>query len=358
MSELRQIEFEAPTSVEVRGCRVVLLSGGVSGEREVSLATGRGVHAAFEQLRAEPSPLRVSDVRSVEVGRDGRWLVGGESLDAPRAIERLGDVDVYFLCLHGGAGEDGTIQGLLASSGRRHTGSGVRASALCMDKLALRGLARENGLRVAPGARVDAPRWAGQRLVERARLVSLSRSGWVVKPRCGGSSVDTGIVHDLAGLEGAIERVLANGDDALVEARVVGVELSCGVLEDEQGEPGALTPIEIQPRDGRFFDYEQKYAADGAREVCPPVSVDPRTLGRVRTLAARIHRLAGCAGYSRSDFIVPRLGGGFGEPVLLEVNTLPGLTERSLLPQEAAVDGINYANLCLRILAAAVRSSR
>jgi D-alanine-D-alanine ligase len=130
------------------------------------------------------------------------------------------------------------------------------------------------------------------------------------------------------------------------------------VLEDEQGELRALTPIEIQPRDGRFFDYEQKYSAEGAREVCPPVSVDARTLGRVRSLAARIHRLAGCSGYSRADFIVPRLGPGFGEPVLLEVNTLPGLTERSLLPQEAAVDGIDYAQLCLRILAAATRSPR
>lgn len=359
MSELRQIEFgEVASTAVASGCRVVLLSGGASGEREVSLATGRGVRAALEQPPAESATLRVSEVRAVEIERDGRWLVGGEALDAPRAIERLGEVDVFFLCLHGGAGEDGTVQGLLASAGRRHTGSGVRASALCMDKLALRGLAREHGLRVAPGAYVDAGRWREQRLVERARLVSISRSGWVVKPRCGGSSVDTGVVHDLAGLEGAIERVLASGDDALVEARVVGVELSCGVLEDEQGELRALTPIEIQPRDGRFFDYEQKYSAEGAREVCPPVSVDARTLGRVRSLAARIHRLAGCSGYSRADFIVPRLGPGFGEPVLLEVNTLPGLTERSLLPQEAAVDGIDYAQLCLRILSAATRSPR
>ncbi len=367
-----------------RAVRVAVIGGGASGEREVSLATARGVRGALsaapdgalhEAARAtalEPASdatapsaeeldaLRVLDVLAIELETDGRWSFDGRTLDAAAALDALRDIDVFFLCLHGGAGEDGTLQGLLSASGRRHTGSGVRASALCMDKLALRGLARECGMRVAPGVCLGAGDWRTQRPAELARALSISRSGWVVKPRCGGSSVDTAIVHDAKALSLAIERVLAGGDDALVEARVDGVELSCGVLEGANGSR-ALTPIEIQPRDGQFFDYEQKYSTQGAREVCPPENVDARSLRRVQALAERIHRSAGCRGYSRTDFIVPRSTSSagetlFGEPVLLEVNTLPGLTERSLLPQEAADAGIGYRELCLRILAAALRA--
>lgn len=345
------------------GVCVAVLGGGTSSERDVSLASARGVHSALAALcssRTGSPSLR--EVRAIEIELDGRWRVGERSLDAARALLELADVEVFFLCLHGGVGEDGTVQGLLSSAGRRHTGSGVRASALCMDKVALRGVAREHSVRVAPGVCVSAREWRASPLAELARLRAISREGWVVKPRCGGSSVNTAVVLEPSSLEPSLERVFASGDDALVEARVDGVELSCGVLETSEGEPRALTPIEIQPRGGKFFDYEQKYSADGARELCPPVSVDPSSVVRVRALAERIHRAAQCQGYSRADFIVPRVGAApnaaWGEPVLLEVNTLPGLTERSLLPQEAAAEGIGYGELCLRILAAALREAR
>jgi D-alanine-D-alanine ligase len=382
---MNELEAAVPSSAgsgagtpSLRDLRVAVIGGGASGEREVSLATARGVRGALNEAlndatkapateRAneaaapttlEFAALRVLDVLAIELEVDGRWSFNGRTLDAAAALDALRDVDVFFLCLHGGAGEDGTLQGLLSASGRRHTGSGVRASALCMDKLALRGLARECGMRVAPGVCLSARGWRSERPAEFARALSISRSGWVVKPRCGGSSVDTAIVRDASALSPAIERVLAGGDDALVEARVEGVELSCGVLDGPAGSR-ALPPIEIQPRDGQFFDYEQKYSTQGAREVCPPENVDARSFRRVQALAERIHRSAGCRGYSRTDFIVPRSESNagetwFGEPVLLEVNTLPGLTERSLLPQEAASVGIGYRELCLRILAAAL----
>lgn len=345
------------------GLRVAVLGGGCSGERDVSLASARGVHAALAQLCVSDGAERsLREVRSVEIELDGRWRVGERSFDALEALRELHEVDVFFVCLHGGVGEDGTIQGMLAAAGRRHTGSGVRASALCMDKLALRGVAREQGLRVAPGVCLSARAWRAAPEAELARLSSVSRSGWVVKPRCGGSSVNTAVVREQRALEQALVRVLEDGDDALIEARIDGVELSCGVLQGADGEARALLPIEIQPRAGEFFDYEQKYSSDGAREICPPISLDAPSIARVRALAERIHRAAQCRGYSRADFIVPRVGQApdskWGEPVLLEVNTLPGLTERSLLPQEAAAEGIGYTELCLRILDAALVESR
>lgn len=335
--------------------RVAVLGGGESGEREVSLASARAVFAALSAQRSHPRcSVAVGELRLVQLEPRGVWRLGEQVTDAIGALGALADIEVFFLCLHGGAGEDGTLQGLLASAGRRHTGSGVQASALCMDKLALRGLAREQGLRVAAGACIDARSWSADPAAALARCAALSGSGLVVKPRRGGSSVDTALIDAPAAAGAAIERVLAGGDDALVEERIGGVELSCGVLQSRGGDAHALPPIEIQPDAGRFFDYEQKYSAAGARELCPPVSVDTRSIERVRALALRIHRAAGCRGYSRSDFIVPRAADGFGEPVLLEVNTLPGLTERSLLPQEAAAVGIGYGELCLRILENAV----
>ncbi len=340
-----------PARGPARELIVAVLGGGESGEREVSLASARGVMAALGTTRSHSGcSIAVTDVRFVQLESKGVWRVGELETDACGALGALVDVDVFFICLHGGAGEDGTLQGLLASTGRRHTGSGVQASALCMDKLALRGLAREEGLRVAAGACIDAASWRADRGAALSRCAALSDSGWVIKPRRGGSSVDTALVDDAAALDAAVERVLAGGDDALIEQRIAGVELSCGVLESPEGVARALPPIEIQPDAGRFFDYQQKYSSAGARELCPPVSVDAASIERVQELAQRIHSAAGCRGYSRADFIVPRSSAGFEEPVLLEVNTLPGLTERSLLPQEAAAVGMGYGELCLRIL--------
>jgi len=323
--------------------RIAVLGGGASGEREVSLATARGIRMA---LGASHS------VVAVEVTVEGLWKTESFSLPPERALLELSDVDAFFIALHGGAGEDGTLQGFLELAGRRYTGSGVRASALCMDKLATRGLARSVDVRVAPGMCISARAWRSDRARTLAAASALSADGWVVKPRCGGSSVNTSIFTESSLLPEAIERVLADGDDALVEARIEGVELSCGVLEDPDGAPRALPPIEIQPAKGRFFDYEQKYSSSGAREVCPPTSVDASVQSRVRELAERMHAAAGCRGYSRIDFIAPSEEVG-GEPCLLEINTLPGMTERSLLPQEAAVIGIGYDELCRRILASA-----
>jgi D-alanine-D-alanine ligase len=334
---------------------VAVLSGGGSGEREVSLRSGAGILSALSEPSGPQDRRGPRRALGVEIEPGGLWRLDGEELAPERALAALADVDVFFLGLHGGPGEDGTVQGLLESCGRHFTGSGVRASALCMDKLASRGVAEQAGLRVAPGVGFGSGAWSrsGPALLD--RLLGLSERGWVVKPRGGGSSVSTFVVGRAGELAGRVEAVLARGDDALVEAFVPGIEVSCGVLGNRGGPLRALAPIEIVPAEGRFFDYQQKYDEAGAREICPPERLGPAVVERLRELAALAHEVTGCDGYSRSDFIVPVQG---EEPVFLELNTLPGLTDRSLLPQEAAAEGLDYRSLCLEIVRLALEAPR
>ncbi len=332
--------------------RVAVVMGGTSGEREVSLVSGRSVVEALERCVMSNA---LASVCAIEIDPRGLWVVDGAAHDAAKALVLCRDVHVFFLALHGGCGEDGSVQGLLESSGRRHTGSGVGASAVCMDKAATRGLAAAGGLCVAPGVLIDSAGFAQDqaREIQRVRALPSSAQGWVVKPRRGGSSVNTHLVTDAALLEHAIGLVLQSGDDALVESRIRGIEVSCGVLAARHSVARALPPIEIQHDKERFFDYEQKYSESGAKEICPSTSLDEAMKKRVEAAALALHRLCGCAGYSRSDFIVPPCG----DPVLLEINTLPGLTPRSLLPQEAAVVGITYDELCLALIECACDES-
>jgi D-alanine-D-alanine ligase len=297
-------------------------------------------------------------VLAVEIGRDGRWVVDGARLAAPEALARLPSDALFFLALHGGDGEDGTVQGFLELARRAYTGSGVAASALCMDKHATRLVLAAAGLAVAPALLVDPRGWASGRveLLSRARAFG---PGWYVKPNAGGSSVDTQRVDGERDLARAVDAVLASGDAALVEAAVAGVEATCGVVGNHSGELFAPPPVEITPHEGRFFDYQEKYSAQGAAEHCPPRSLGPATVERLRELALTAHRAARCDGYSRTDFIVPRAEGAapqaaHGEPVVLEINTLPGLTERSLLPLAMRAAGFSGRDLCLAILALAL----
>jgi D-alanine-D-alanine ligase len=207
-------------------------------------------------------------------------------------------------------------------------------------------------LRVAPGCVVDARAWAHDRELALSRCCALSSSGFAVKPDRGGSSVATTVLPGPDGLAAAIERVLVIGDRALVEARVHGRECTVACLGGPD-EVRALTPVEIVPKDGRFFDYEEKYSTSGASEHCPPIGIDAATCTRLRQLGERAHRAAGCAGASRVDFIVP----AEGDPVVLEINTLPGMTARSLLPLAARDAGLSFRELCLFLVGEALRAA-
>jgi D-alanine-D-alanine ligase len=341
----------------LRGRPVVILAGGRSSEREVSLRSGIAVQEALQGMRG---PNGLASLELVEIAADGRWEREGVACDPARCVSELPEDAVYFLALHGGEGEDGSVQGFLTCAGRTYTGSGVGPSALAMDKAAARAALAAAGLRVAPGRLVQGWTWAEHRDRELAELVQLAAgeeldgNGWFVKPNRGGSSVNTHSVRDAAGLAAAIDDVIASGDSALVEARIPGTEATCGVLGGSV-DAQSLPPVEIVPRGDHFFDYEQKYDDDGAEELCPPRSLDASTCSALGEGALIAHRALGCDGYSRADFIVPAAG---GSPVVLEVNTLPGLTARSLQPQAAAVIGLGFAGLCLRVLELALEADR
>ena len=330
---------------------VAVIAGGRSSEREISLASGSAILAA---LRARPASGEIEGpgrILSVSIEGDGSWNVEGERCDPPSAIAGLPRDTLYFLGLHGGEGENGAVQGFLETASRAYTGSGVGASALCMDKRATRLVAADCGVPVAPGFRVDRVEWEGNAEAVLGRAAALSAGGWAVKPNAGGSSVATTMVEHTEDLRAAIELALATGDSAIVEARIRGAEATCAVLGNAEGECRSLPPVEIVPRAGRYFDWEQKYSPTGADEHCPPRTLPARAIRRLGELAERVHRAAGCDGYSRSDFIVPADG---GDPVFLETNTLPGMTDRSLLPKSARAAGMSFRALCLEIVALAI----
>ncbi len=335
--------------------RVAIVMGGTSAEREVSLRSGRAVQGALDPGRF--------DLKGIEIAPDGRWLlpapaVPGEGeavpggagpgrallrLDAEAALARTAreePVDVAFLALHGGFGEDGTIQGLLEAAGIPYTGSGVLASALAMDKERAKTVVAAAGVRVPRGRGVERAEWEGDATGVLAALLRSPGLPAFVKPPGGGSSLGAGP----AGTEGELRARLGevferHGDRALVEERLAGPEVTCAVLGN-RGRPLRTLPlVEIVPRGRPFFDYEAKYAPGACDEICP-ARVPEEEAARVREAALAAHRALGCDGMSRSDFILVD-----GEPCYLETNTIPGLTEASLCPRAARAAGIEFPRL-------------
>ena len=327
---------------------VLVLSGGDSAERAVSLRTGEAVTQAL--LGAAHGDAWSAVVETAVMEEDGSWTWRGESWSELSALQALDSGTIVFLALHGGRGEDGRIQSVLESAGLRYTGSGPAASSLCMDKRATRVVLSDEGLLVPPGRLIS--RMPGDadglaRLEQALVALSGGEEGWFVKPNRGGSSDGVHHVQSKADLMPAVSRVLESCGRALVEGAVPGVELSVGVLGVEGVDLRALPPVEIRPMNSGWFDATQKYdEVSGAEEICPPESVSPDTVERLRGAALRAHAAAGCRGYSRTDFIVTPQA----EIVALEVNTLPGLTKRSLLPLEASCSGMDFESLCLEIL--------
>jgi D-alanine-D-alanine ligase len=306
--------------------RIAVLMGGVSSEREISLLSGEGVAAALEG--------RGHDVARVDVRE--------ESLEGLRALAP----DVAFIALHGRFGEDGGAQRRLESLGVPYTGSGPAASALAMDKDASK--------RAFIAADVPTPAW---RLVEppfRPEALAILLRAYapglpcVVKPLAEGSSIGVSIVREERELAPALTLVEGLASPALVEAFVEGREFTVGVLGER-----ALPPIELVPRRA-FYDYQAKYAAGSGTEyrIDPPLPFALRDALLETGLAA--HRALGCEGASRVDIRVDPSG----RPWVLEVNTIPGMTPRSLLPKAAEAAGIGYGELCERIVALGVSRAR
>jgi D-alanine-D-alanine ligase len=292
--------------------RVAVLYGGISAEREVSLSSGSQVIAALREAGF--------DVQPIEVGHDLGAVIA--ALD-PKP-------DVVFNALHGRFGEDGTIQGVLDWLEIPYTHSGVRASAMAMDKEAARAVFIAAGLPVARG-RVVAP--------SELEVADPIARPYVVKPVNEGSSVGVEIIREGDNRRADIARNWRYNGAALVEEYVPGRELTVGVMGER-----ALAVTEIVASHG-FYDYESKYADGGSRHVVP-ARVHPETYARAMDIAVAAHRALGCRGASRADFRYDDTAGTPGRLVLLEVNTQPGLTPTSLLPEQAAHLGMSFPALC------------
>jgi D-alanine-D-alanine ligase len=237
---------------------------------------------------------------------------------------------VFFLALHGGSGEDGTIQAALEARGLAFTGSGAEASRLAFDKVRARERVAQENIPIADACLVDADAASHERL---AALVE-THGKVVVKPVADGSSHGVRFVDAERELDAAIVAVRRSGETHLAEAFVAGRELTVGIVEHPDDETTALPCSEVKLDPGRSFDYEGKYLGKGTVELTPaPVSAN--VAARAQEVAMTAHRSIGCAGYSRTDVIVTDDG-----PVFLEINTLPGLTAASFIPQQLEAAGI------------------
>ncbi|MEP6698191.1 MAG: D-alanine--D-alanine ligase [Verrucomicrobiota bacterium] len=293
------------------GKKISVLMGGPGSERDVSVATGTGVAKALRSLGAEVVEM---DVR-------------GADFELPTNTE------LVFNAIHGTFGEDGQLQRILEERGTGYTGEGVAGSELAFDKIRSKEAFREHG--------VSTPSW--QTISERQRPTM--PIPYVIKPPREGSTVGIRIVKNERDVDDALSEGLKYDRELLVEKYVAGRELTIGVLGDQ-----ALPVLEIIPKGG-FYDFANKYpflnpkAGAGAEHICP-ASLSDEQARAVQELALRAHRALDLEVYSRVDVIMPENG----EPTVLELNTIPGMTETSLLPEMAAAAGITYPQLCVRII--------
>jgi D-alanine-D-alanine ligase len=291
--------------------KIAVLMGGPGSEKAVSLATGRGVAKALRSFGAEVFEVEVRD----------------ENFELPSGAE------LAFIAIHGTFGEDGQLQRILESRGVPYTGDGVRGSEAAFDKI--------ESKQKFDAAGVATPRWQVIAQDERPDI-SLPL---VVKPPREGSTVGVVIVKQQSELAAAIAEAAKYDRELLVEEFIAGRELTVGVLGEQ-----ALPIIEIKPKSG-FYDFNNKYpflnpqAGGGAEHVCP-ARIEQELTREIQELALRAFRALGLRVYGRVDVILPETG----DPTVLEVNTIPGMTEASLLPEAAAAAGISYPQLCARII--------
>lgn len=342
---------------------IAVLMGGPSAEHEVSLNTGRMIVAALDPKKYRVTPVTIT--------KEGKWVFPkakrftlGRAFDTLKALK----IDTVFVAMHGPFGEDGTIQGLLDCAGIPYTGSGVLASALAMDKAKAYELFVARGLRVPKHIVVSKKEWGVKKGADVLRhAVRAAGIPAVVKPVGLGSSVGVSIVKEERDLKKAIAAAFRHGPTVLVDEYVKGVEVTCGVLDEGSGEkPMALPVTEIIPVRSTFFDYKAKYTK-GECEELTPARISPQLTKRVQAVALAAHGILGCSGMSRADMIIKRLTTNDerlmtddqnGKIYLLEVNTIPGMTETSLLPQAAQAAGIPFPKLLDRIIRAALAKGK
>lgn len=297
--------------------KIAVLFGGISGEREVSLSSGKGIMDALKEK--------------------GHHVIGIDF--HPNRLEEIINlnVDLIFIGLHGKFGEDGRIQGLLDMLGIPYVGSGVLASALAMDKAKAKHVFETNHIPVANSKSYPvAANTDLEQLVQ--KINSTITPPFVIKPNREGSTLGLTIVTDLNQVRAAVENAALSDDTILVENFIEGKELTVSVL-GAVGKEKALPIIEIIPKNS-FYDYESKYSPGGSKHIVP-AQIDKQTTRKIQQYAVQAHQLLGCKTYSRVDFILTNEN----IPVILEVNTLPGMTPTSLFPDAANATGMSYPDM-------------
>lgn len=301
--------------------KIGVIMGGVSSEREISLKSGKSVVNALKSkgLKVVPIDLKTDEYREV------------------KKIISLSGIDAVFIALHGYFGEDGKIQSILDDLGVPYTGSNSKASYLSMDKIASRRIFEANGLKV--------PAYKIIRTLKDLKDLNLNYPS-VIKPSTNGSSIGLSIVDSKSSLKSAFELAKQFDENIIIEEYIAGRELTVGILGDE-----ALPIIEIVPKK-RFFDFEAKYQK-GLTEYIVPAEIEESLAKKVQDVGLSAHKLLGSSGFSRADLILSN-----NEVFVLELNSIPGMTETSLLPKAAKAGGIGFEDLVLRIIKLALNKER
>lgn len=299
--------------------KVLVLMGGKSPEYEISLLSGREVMKNIDMAKYNPMSLIISKTG--------------------RGIEKIFMIkpDIVFIALHGQYGEDGTIQGFLDSAGIPYTGAGVLASAIGMNKVIFR--------KIMKSEKIPIPRYV---VVNKGNPTAdfkdkIGNLPYFVKPTAQGSSVGVSKVNNRYELKKAFVNAFKYGNQVLVDEFVKGLELTCTVIGNVT--PETLPIIEIRPLKNTFFDYKSKYSLKGSEEIVP-AKISDLAAKKVNQMAIKVYKAVGCIGFARVDFILNEQM----QPVVLEINTIPGLTKMSLVPKAAKAAGMSFKDLISKII--------
>lgn len=307
--------------------KVAVLMGGKSSEHEISILSGQQVVSNLNLNKYEILPVVIS--------KTGDWK--------PESILDK-KIDIVFIAMHGKYGEDGTIQGMLELSGIPYTGSGVLASSVGMNKGTFRKLMSAENLPIPKYIKIK----KGYSVVEITK--KLDNGPYFVKPENGGSSVGVSIVKNIDEIKKAVDLSFKHDDNVLVDEYIKGREITCALIGNDN--PKALPVIEIKPLKGKFFDYESKYTESGAEEIVP-ADLGKSLTKEIQDLSIKVYKSLSCKGFGRVDFILK----DNKEPIILEINTIPGLTPMSLLPKAARAAGISYSQLLDIIINNAIKKN-
>ena len=308
--------------MDIKKLKITVIYGGTSSEREVSLRSGKAVYNALR--RAGFESVELFDLRR----------------DTVKDIHML-DTDLAYLALHGKGGEDGCIQGMLELLGIPYTGSGVLASASCMDKIRTKEILEKNGLPTPAFVKVSRSEVDDRGLLTK-RLVSEIGLPMVLKSPCEGSSIGVYIARTAEDVEGYAKEVFSLGDTLLCEAFADGVEVTLPVMGN--GDAVTLPIIEITS-ENEFYDFESKYTQGMCKHILP-ARISESQADEVARIGRSAYTALGCAGLARIDFIIDKTRG----PMVIEINTLPGMTDMSLFPDSARHAGVSFEELVTKIV--------